>query len=498
MRPSEADAVTPVATPKTPTEPPRELVVHAAEELERHDLSALERLDLALSPADLVGIVAHPDPAKVCHALDLVQVARRTPQLRSLRISGCAAAVHAGIAAFGGLRELHLADVALDDAMVAALAKLDRLQSWTLTRVEPATEYFRPLAALPLRELTLSDLRKDSGLAALLELWPRTLQEVVLAGPWAGHSAMLALANATAVERLELRETRVGNFSLNQVKSLPRLDRLTLVGNTFNDNSPLYFRELPVTAFTCDCPRMGDAGLRSLRHSRGLRSLRLSQTHITGTGLEHLADLHDLASVVIEGPDVSGAGLQALATHKKLEHLELAGKLEDPRMTGLGQLTTLRTLRLGYPTLDDRVAPQLAELVHLVSLDLAKTRVSDGVMAAVAKMTDLRELKLHHTRITHRGLVHLAPLHNLEVLELDHTDLLDGGTEIFANLSQLRVLRLDHTFITDRTLGHLRALQRLQMLNLSGTVVTEAGLDALADLPALEVLGLEGTRVAAP
>jgi len=482
-----------VSRPETARE---RLVVHTASELSEADLGAVMHLDLALSAVDGVGFVSEQESADACNGLDLVALATAVPHLRTLRISGCQTAVNAGLGAFSAtITSLHLADLTIDALTIAQLSQLRQLRALELTRVERDEHPLRALAQLDLHTLVLTDLKRDSALAELFELWPRSLRSVTLSGAWAGHKAMLALSKAVSVERLELRETRVGNFSLNQVKALPNLRDLSLAGATFNDNSPLYVRDLPISTFHCDCPRLGDAGLRSLRHSEGVRHLDLRQSQVTGAGLLALETLHDLESLVLEGRDIAGDGLAALRTHRKLTRLEVSGTTTDPSLTGLRDLVSLTDLRLGYEKLDDRIAAELVELVDLRSLDLSGTEVSDQTLAAISHLTQLRTLKLHHTRITHRGLAHLAPLHHLEVLELDHTDLLDLGTDVLGNLSNLRVLRLDHTLITDATVHHLRALQRLERLNLSNTVVSSAGVAELIELPALEVLGLQDTRV---
>ena len=124
------------------------------------------------------------------------------------------------------------------------LAQLHQLESLTLQRVSMGADTVRTLRKLSLRELALRHLDKDSDLAHLLELWPRTLTRVALEGKWAGHDAMQLLAEAESLEELELRGTRVGNFSLNKIKGLQNVRRLVLDGSTFNDKSPLYFREL--------------------------------------------------------------------------------------------------------------------------------------------------------------------------------------------------------------------------------------------------------------
>jgi len=471
------------------------VVVHHADQLEQVDLSVLRSLDLAMSPADQVGYLDEIDPETVCTRLDLVKLAVKAPALEQLRISGCQAAVHAGLGAFGDhLVSLELADLTLDGVTIGNLSRLGGLRTLTLTRVDAGPDPLEPLEVLPLRRLVLRDLAKDSEVALMLDLWPKTLTHVVLEGRWARHKAMLTLARAEVLEVLELRNTEVGNFSLNQIKSLVHLRDVTFEGTTFNDRSPQYFRDLPVVRFSCTCRQLGDTGLRALRRSTGIRQLELRETEVSGAGLEALTELVHLETLLLLDIDIGEEGFRHLAMLSKLTHLELSGFLEDPGMSGLGALTGLRTLRLSHPVLDDRIAAQLEPLRSLVDLDLAGTSITDEGLGSLAGLASLKTLRLDRTRVTNRGLSHLAGLSNLEVLTLSATDVVDEGVVNLAGLGNLRTLRLDRTLITDASIPVLLKLRSLRRLNLAGTVISAEGVAQLRALPELEVLELAGIR----
>lgn len=494
--PSPPPGVAPsVPLPRTVSDDPTRLVVHHADQLEQVDLSEVRALDLAMSPADQVGHLDEIDPETACTRLDLVTLATKTPALKKLRISGCQGAVHAGLGAFGErLDTLELADLVLDGVTIGNLTSLRGLHTLSLTRVDVGPDPLVPLRALALRHLILRDLQTDSDLALMLDLWPASLTRVELSGDWAGHKAMLTLSRAASLQVLELRNTRVGNFSLNQIKPLLQLREVVFEGSTFNDNSPLYFRELPVERFSCTCRKLGDLGLRSLRHSKGLQRLELRETEVTGPGLEVLGELAHLEELVLLDRDLGEVGLSHLAVLSKLELLELSGPIEDPTMKGLGQLVGLRTLRLSHPQIDDRIAPQLTKLTRLRWLDLGGTRISDEGLEALTELTELQTLHLDHTRVTNRGLQHLAKLKELQELSLQATDVVDGGVARLLPLQKLQTLRLDRTLVTDGAIDTLVQLRALRRLNLAHTVVTGAGVARLRSLPELEVLELAGIR----
>ncbi len=93
--------------------------------------------------------------------------------------------------------------------------------------------------------------------------------------------------------------TRDGSPIFPQVSKLPNLETLSIV-------------EVPVA----------DDELSGLSEMACLKSLELSRTGISGSGLQHLANL-PLRRLVIRDKQLSLEGLQAIANMKELEELEL-------------------------------------------------------------------------------------------------------------------------------------------------------------------------------
>jgi hypothetical protein len=486
--PAEAPPATAPPLPEVaePSDPHRLVVSHGSE-LADAALGEVESLDLALAESDRLGRMTEVDAATACDGIDLAAIAGRAPRLRTLRISGCSGPIH-DLAALGSLSSLVLSELALDASAITALSQLPQLTTLSLVRVsvpqKPELD-LEPLAKLSVREIVLSDLDRDSWLGHVLGLWPQTLTRATLAGSWAGHDAMTQLGKAEALEHLELRDTRVGNFSLNQIKPLARLRALVWIGDTFNDNSPLYFRDLGVTDFTCDCPRFGDGGLHTLRHCESVERLSLPRSQVTGPGLAALGKLPALRELVLHDRDLGAVGIEALRTITTLRRLELSGVAADPSFAGLGGLVQLEQLRLHYADLEDRAAVELGRLVGLRDLDLARTQISDVGLTHFAALVNLRSLILSHTRVTNRGLSSLSGLAQLRQLYLDHTDVVDAAIVHLVPLRALESLRLDHTLVTDAAIESLLQLAELQRLDVTGTVITAEGLARLDTLPKL-------------
>jgi len=433
-----------------------------------------------------------------CDALDLATLAGRAREVRHLRVTGCGHTIGEGLAAWTQLEHLELTDIAIDGDVMRALAKLDNLPHLTLTRVQTGKAPVSLLHhKLEVEHLTLRELGPDSALASVLAKTP-SLKRVDLIGPWAGHRAMLALAGASRLTHLQLIDTSVGNFSLNQIKGLDKLETVDLQGPTFNNNTPLYLRELPVASFTCSCPGLGDRGLVALSRVQSLQSIELHHADLHTKGLEAMKVLPNLHTLLLRNHHADPAGLEALAQHPALAVVEIAcerGKPQPAPFAHLGTIAGLTTLALDCPGVNDRIAKELKTLTELVHLDLGNTAISDAGLAPVAAMKNLRTLKLHHTRVTHRGLAALTELGHLELLELDHTDVIDRGVAHLSGLKTLRELRLDHTLVTDKALASLTGLTQLIRLNLDGTVVTpEAAATLAKELPNLQTLHLGAPR----
>jgi len=92
----------------------------------------------------------------------------------------------------------------------------------------------------------------------------------------------------------------------------------------------------------------------------------------------------------------------------------------------------------------------------IVSLDLARTQVTDAGLAKVAKMSALKELRLDNTGIGDAGLVHLMGLKNLEYLNVYGSKVTDGGIQKLAGLSNLKALYVWQTGVTKAGVAQLK------------------------------------------
>ncbi|HEY1051561.1 MAG TPA: c-type cytochrome domain-containing protein, partial [Prosthecobacter sp.] len=92
----------------------------------------------------------------------------------------------------------------------------------------------------------------------------------------------------------------------------------------------------------------------------------------------------------------------------------------------------------------------------IASLDLARTKVTDGGLAKLAAMKGLKELHLENTAIGDAGLDHLKGLSELEYLNLYNTKVTDAGLAKLASLGKLKALYLWQTGVTKSGVAALK------------------------------------------
>ncbi len=117
-----------------------------------------------------------------------------------------------------------------------------------------------------------------------------------------------------------------------------------------------------------------------------------------------------------------------------------------------------------------------------------QTNATDASIAPLKEVLSLMDLNLAGTKITDAGLANLEGLTNLARLHLEHTKITDAGLSHFKSLSNLVYLNLFDTPISDAGLAHLQGLSKLKNLYLWQTKVTDAGVTNLQkQLPDLKI-----------
>lgn len=139
-----------------------------------------------------------------------------------------------------------------------------------------------------------------------------------------------------------------------------------------------------------------------------------------------------------------------------------------------GKTYRFTALNVAKEFADAGLAPLAPMADKIVSLDLARTKVTDGGLKAVAAFKNLTELHLEGTGITDAGLDHLKGLAALEYLNLYNTKVTDAGVQKLAGLSKLKALYLWQTGVTKAGVAQLKAKLKGAHINTGWTAEDDA------------------------
>jgi Leucine-rich repeat (LRR) protein len=140
-------------------------------------------------------------------------------------------------------------------------------------------------------------------------------------------------------------------------------------------------------------------------------------------------------------------------------------------------LTQLESLWLNYTTIGDRDLAKLQHLIHLRTLSLGSTGITDDGLLYLRGMRSLFALTISRTDaggFAFEQLDHLP----LQVLQLNGCPVFDVALLSIARLSQLKQLDISRTHVTDEGMRHhegLKKLKALRSLRLDETNVTGSG-----------------------
>ncbi len=121
----------------------------------------------------------------------------------------------------------------------------------------------------------------------------------------------------------------------------------------------------------------------------------------------------------------------------------------------------------------------------IVSLDLARTKVTDVGLKSLAGMKSLTELHLENTAVTDAGLDQLKPLASLEYLNLYGTKVTDAGAAKLGSLPKLKAIYLWQTAVTKNGVTALKKALPSAHINTGWTAEDDAKPVAAAPAPAV-------------
>ncbi len=167
---------------------------------------------------------------------------------------------------------------------------------------------------------------------------------------------------------------------------------------------------------------LSEQGLTALAQLSDLGSLVLTAKLLKDADLPRLASLERLTQLTLsDARQLTDDCLPAIAQFKQLRSLKiLNARVSGSGATVLAGLNQLQILDLSRCRVDDTGLAQLAAIDGLRELDLSATAVTDDGLAALANhMPQLARLDLSFTGVTGTGCRYLSEHKNLRELHLD-------------------------------------------------------------------------------
>lgn len=325
-----------------------------------------------------------------------------------------------------GLKELAVLKN-LDTLLLQQTQVADGMKSLTeLKNLTTLSMSFKGLRRVPsdLKELAALDSLDTLDLTDCGNLGPDSARAVAAIPNLATLTVGMTDAGARELPALKhLRTLRIGGITDDGLKEVAKIKTLTAVstrGNRITDEGVKALPALTALAhLDLSATGVGDGGAKALATMTALKTLRLRSTNVNAPGVVALAnlklvalDLSDTKQLWPLDPKEAGAklespGVEALATMKSLEYLDLSGVLVlESSVKGLASLPKLRALDLRRSPTPANAFPALAGSKSLTWLRLALVRQED-----VAELTAFKNLTQFHMVGTRLGDADKEKLH---------------------------------------------------------------------------------------
>ena len=456
---------------------------------ELKNLNTIELSETRVDDAGLAGLGAFPK----LETLILSKTDVRGPGL-------------AGLKDAKQLSVIKLNDTRINDAALAGLVELPKLTRLEVssTRITDATLvriarakglFYGPHLAghgNGVERLTYLDIYGTNvtgdGIRRLAAL--KGLRELYAGGTGADDASIAALRGLGDLFHLDLQGTRVTDASLEPIGKFKNLNSLNLSGTAMTGSTisklsgieelrTLNLAGTGISNKTLDT--IARVLVREVNADNGsgggfawLNRLIMTDTNVSGEGLENIWRMKHLVALHLDGTKVADKGLEHLSLLPELQHLWLDGTaVSDAGLAALSNSHKLRTLSLKGTEISDEALRQIGNPIQ--ELALSHTHVSDAGVRTLAGKEGLQILKLAGTTVSDRALESIARLPNLRVIDLAATPISDRGVATLKTLPSLDELRLDRTSITDRAAESLALFATLGEVSLEGTRVTADG-----------------------
>lgn len=255
--------------------------------------------------------------------------------------------------------------------------------------------------------------------------------------------AIREIATVAHIDMLSLRRCGVTDKDVIQLETLSRLKYLDLSENQITDSAASSLSKLP-----------------------NLEVLLLDSTRISDETIETVAAKGHLVTFSASHTQVRGEGLICLSQCRNLYRLTLRrNALDSKRWRGISTLTRLRHLDISGSSLVAADLDALRPLVNLRSLDVSFIRdVRDEDMPKIAGLPFLEMLNLRASRVTDTGVRTLTGLRLLRTLDVSRTKVTNGIITIVEKAPQLLSVSISRDILDAEQLQMSAARKRIELV----------------------------------
>ena len=214
--------------------------------------------------------------------------------------------------------------------------------------------------------------------------------------------------------------------------------------------------------------------------------------------MEEILAFPRLTSLTVEGPSIDDSLAPKIAEQAGLEFLSVQATLiGDEGIAQFAGLKFLKVIDLRLCSLvTDAALETLSTMPELRAVRVSGTNVTDAGIAALLKLPQLSELDLRNCRgVTKAAIEKLAEKKTLRMLKIGGEKIDDSVLEVVAKLEGLQGLSLDNCPITDAGVGKLAGLPLADLTLYQCANVTDKGLAFLAEANELTKLTLRDVAV---
>ncbi len=194
---------------------------------------------------------------------------------------------------------------------------------------------------------------------------------------------LVEIGRLTQLKELYLDHNAITDDGLKHLQGLSNLENLDLEGTDITDAGLQYLPTYRLECSGLENTNIDDEGLKTIGKMAALTHLNLSRTDITDAGLKHLSSLNHLEDLDLSDTQISGCGLQ------------------------LEQSSRLKNLNLRNSHVDDAGLEQIAKLRSIETILLEGSWISDAGLMCFRSMSNLKFANLDSTNVTDAGLQHL-------------------------------------------------------------------------------------------